>query len=264
MVIGRYTGQGPAAVKLTGMVGSEEREFVYELTFPAKTDGRQGVRRAPVGAAEGRLPARPDPRQRREEGTDRRGGGAGQEVRHRHAVHQLPRGAGRPDAGREPAGRRTAEATPESGCGCRTPGADGRASRPPAWRPAGRTAGHRPAPGAGRRRARRTPEGGRRSSPGSRPPRRAEGGKPGDGLGQGPRRRAGQGDSTKRRRTIDRRAARRSLRRGAEAGRRTQTKTCERRRVELARAARRGITRTGKLGVDLAVSVEQPPQPGAG
>ena len=39
VVIGRYSGQGPAAVKLTGLVGSEERELVYELTFPPKTDG---------------------------------------------------------------------------------------------------------------------------------------------------------------------------------------------------------------------------------
>ncbi len=44
VVIGRYSGQGPAAVKLTGMVGSEERELVYELTFPPKTDdGREFV-----------------------------------------------------------------------------------------------------------------------------------------------------------------------------------------------------------------------------
>lgn len=38
VVIGRYSGQGPAAVKLTGLVGTEERELVYELTFPPKTD----------------------------------------------------------------------------------------------------------------------------------------------------------------------------------------------------------------------------------
>lgn len=44
VVIGRYSGQGPAAVKLTGMVGSEERELVYELTFPPKTeDGKEFV-----------------------------------------------------------------------------------------------------------------------------------------------------------------------------------------------------------------------------
>ena len=66
-----------------------------------------------MGAAQGRLPARPDPRQRREEGTGRRGGDAGEEVRHRHAVHQLPGRAGRPDAGRRrgrarPATRRAA------------------------------------------------------------------------------------------------------------------------------------------------------------
>jgi Ca-activated chloride channel family protein len=37
VVLGRYSGHGPAAVKLTGKVGKEEREFVYELTFPEKT-----------------------------------------------------------------------------------------------------------------------------------------------------------------------------------------------------------------------------------
>jgi Ca-activated chloride channel family protein len=44
VVIGRYSGQGPAAVTLTGLVGSEERELVYELTFPTKTeDGKEFV-----------------------------------------------------------------------------------------------------------------------------------------------------------------------------------------------------------------------------
>ncbi len=38
MVIGRYTGSGQAAIKLTGMVGSHEKELVYELNFPARTD----------------------------------------------------------------------------------------------------------------------------------------------------------------------------------------------------------------------------------
>ncbi|HET6575519.1 MAG TPA: VIT domain-containing protein [Fimbriiglobus sp.] len=38
VVIGRYSGQGPAAIKLTGLVGTEERELVYELTFPTKSD----------------------------------------------------------------------------------------------------------------------------------------------------------------------------------------------------------------------------------
>jgi Ca-activated chloride channel family protein len=44
VVIGRYTGQGAAAIKLTGLVGQEERELVYELTFPPKTnDGKEFV-----------------------------------------------------------------------------------------------------------------------------------------------------------------------------------------------------------------------------
>jgi Ca-activated chloride channel family protein len=37
VVIGRYTGQGHTAVRLTGMVGGEKKEFIYELTFPEKT-----------------------------------------------------------------------------------------------------------------------------------------------------------------------------------------------------------------------------------
>ncbi len=36
-VLGRFGGKGPSAVKLTGTVGKEAKEFVYELTFPEKT-----------------------------------------------------------------------------------------------------------------------------------------------------------------------------------------------------------------------------------
>jgi Ca-activated chloride channel family protein len=39
VVFGRYSGKGPAAIKLTGQVGKETREFVYELTFPEKSAG---------------------------------------------------------------------------------------------------------------------------------------------------------------------------------------------------------------------------------
>ena len=42
IVMGRYAGQGPAAIKLTGRVGNAEKEIVYELTFPAKTDDGKG------------------------------------------------------------------------------------------------------------------------------------------------------------------------------------------------------------------------------
>jgi len=37
VVLGRYKGKGPATVTLTGMVGNEKREFVYEVPFPGKT-----------------------------------------------------------------------------------------------------------------------------------------------------------------------------------------------------------------------------------
>lgn len=38
VVMGRYSGKGPAALKLTGTVAAESREFVYETTFPEKTN----------------------------------------------------------------------------------------------------------------------------------------------------------------------------------------------------------------------------------
>jgi Ca-activated chloride channel family protein len=37
VVLGRYSGQGHAAVKLTGNVGAEAKEFVYEVNFADKT-----------------------------------------------------------------------------------------------------------------------------------------------------------------------------------------------------------------------------------
>ncbi|MFO0841229.1 MAG: VIT domain-containing protein [Gemmataceae bacterium] len=44
VVMGRFSGQGATAVKLTGKVGKDDREFVYEMTFPDKTDdGREFV-----------------------------------------------------------------------------------------------------------------------------------------------------------------------------------------------------------------------------
>ena len=38
VVLARYTGKGHAAVKLTGQVGKETKEFVYELQFSDKTE----------------------------------------------------------------------------------------------------------------------------------------------------------------------------------------------------------------------------------
>src|SRR5262249_32028769 len=42
VVFGRYTGKGHAAVKLTGKIGMDTKEFVYELNFADKTPGNQG------------------------------------------------------------------------------------------------------------------------------------------------------------------------------------------------------------------------------
>jgi Ca-activated chloride channel family protein len=37
VVMARYTGKGPTAIRLTGKVGKETKEFVYEVAFPEKT-----------------------------------------------------------------------------------------------------------------------------------------------------------------------------------------------------------------------------------
>jgi Ca-activated chloride channel family protein len=37
VVMGRYTGKGASAIKLSGKLGKTTKEFVYETTFPAKT-----------------------------------------------------------------------------------------------------------------------------------------------------------------------------------------------------------------------------------
>ncbi|WP_439620372.1 VIT and vWA domain-containing protein [Gemmata sp.] len=42
VVIGRYTGFGHVAVKLSGMVGAQKKEFVYDVTFPEKTASDTG------------------------------------------------------------------------------------------------------------------------------------------------------------------------------------------------------------------------------
>ncbi len=38
VVFGRFSGSGHAAIKLSGMLGGEDKEFVYEVDFPSKTD----------------------------------------------------------------------------------------------------------------------------------------------------------------------------------------------------------------------------------
>ena len=100
VVLGRYHGKGAAAVTLTGTVGKQHRGVCrLRGQVPRPYGQRPGVRGGSVGAAQGRLPARPDSHQRREEGSGGRGGGAGEALRHHDALYQLPRRAGRPDAG---------------------------------------------------------------------------------------------------------------------------------------------------------------------
>ena len=44
VVLGRYSGKGPAAIRLTGKVGTETREFVYEMNLEGKGgEGRDFV-----------------------------------------------------------------------------------------------------------------------------------------------------------------------------------------------------------------------------
>ena len=42
VLLARYSGSGHTAIKLTGNVGGEKKEFVYELDFPAKTESENG------------------------------------------------------------------------------------------------------------------------------------------------------------------------------------------------------------------------------
>jgi len=42
VVLGRFTGQGASALKLTGTVGKETKEFAYDLKFPDKTNDAHG------------------------------------------------------------------------------------------------------------------------------------------------------------------------------------------------------------------------------
>jgi Ca-activated chloride channel family protein len=42
IVFGRFSGRGPSALKLTGTVGMEAKEFAYDLTFPEKTGDEHG------------------------------------------------------------------------------------------------------------------------------------------------------------------------------------------------------------------------------
>jgi len=37
VVLGKYTGSGPASVKITGQVGKESKEFAYDVKFPERT-----------------------------------------------------------------------------------------------------------------------------------------------------------------------------------------------------------------------------------
>jgi Ca-activated chloride channel family protein len=37
VVMGRYSGKGPSAIKLEGLIGKDKKEFTYDVTFPEKT-----------------------------------------------------------------------------------------------------------------------------------------------------------------------------------------------------------------------------------
>ncbi len=38
VVMGRFSGKGPSAIKLEGLIGTEKKEFAYDVTFPDKTN----------------------------------------------------------------------------------------------------------------------------------------------------------------------------------------------------------------------------------
>ena len=99
VVLGRYSGKGAVRDQADRQGRQGDEGVRLRGDVPGQDERRPGLRRGVVGAAQGRLHARPDPGQRREEGTGGGGDGAGQEVRHHHAVHQLPDRAGRRRAG---------------------------------------------------------------------------------------------------------------------------------------------------------------------
>jgi Ca-activated chloride channel family protein len=38
VVMGRYSGKGPSTIKLEGLIGTQKKEFTYDVTFPEKTN----------------------------------------------------------------------------------------------------------------------------------------------------------------------------------------------------------------------------------
>ena len=136
VVMGRYTGKGPSAIKLTGKVGMETKEFVYELTFPEKTnDEREFVEhlwaRRKVGYLLDQIRANGEKKELKDEVV-----ALAKKLRHHHAVHFL---AHRPR--RHRAGRRS----------------------PRTWRAAaGAARGVHPRPGPAARRRRQAGDAGRR------------------------------------------------------------------------------------------------------
>ena len=252
VVLGRYTGKGHAAVKLTGNVGKETKEFVYEVNFADKTGDDKSVRRGPVGPPQGRLPARPDSRQRREEGTGRRGGDAGQALRHHHAVHQLPGRAG------QRAGRRTAVDPPRGWtsrtCASSLPGAGAAA----ALAAADSAAADGPAAGADRA---PTAEGSTRRRRGSRTPRQ---GPKSVGKSRLDRLALEMNKAEQELRDLDangqrRRSAKDDVAQAKEELRRAegQLRNAAPGRAQLQRAAAIRATQEGTLGVNLSVNNAQ-------
>ena len=69
VVMGRYRGQGKATLVLSGLVGTEKKEFSYDVHFQEKTANEYAFVEHSVGAAQGRLSARSDACQWGKEGT---------------------------------------------------------------------------------------------------------------------------------------------------------------------------------------------------
>ena len=94
MVLGRYIGQRPGSHQADRHRRQGRQGIRLRDDLPRQDGRKQGLCRAPVGTAQGRLHARSNPGQRREKGIGGRGRGLGEEIRHHNALHELPDRAG--------------------------------------------------------------------------------------------------------------------------------------------------------------------------
>jgi len=103
VVVGRYREGGFTTITLEGQVNDRLQRFAYEdLHF--RDQGGAVVHPSPLGHAQDRLPAEPDPAPRREQGTGGRDCEPERALRHHHSVHVLFGGRNGESADRRRAG----------------------------------------------------------------------------------------------------------------------------------------------------------------